>query len=151
MRTIIVILFLLLSVSAIADQSADIWAGNYSGLTQIERHLMDGKRLEFRGVRVVAHDELIDPNQADNKGRGNCLRMGKGAAPVDTQREPVHLHHMLQDNEGIIVEINDDDHRLFYKDLHHYRTVSEINRAKFDSWKRHYWKHRAGMLCHVYR
>lgn len=110
------------------------------GLSFIERQIL--KTAKYNG-KIVAQRKIFDPCKRDALGRTNVQRMLQGLAPIGYDGKPVELHHLKQENDGIIVEMLSSEHRGHYKELHRYKKISEINRDEFMKWKMQYWKTRA--------
>jgi hypothetical protein len=92
---------------------------------------------------IVVERQVFDPLAKDALGRTNIERMRLGLAPIGKDGKPVELHHLEQDANGIIVEVLSSEHKKYYKELHYHKTVSEIDRNRFNQWKKSYWKERA--------
>lgn len=102
-----------------------------------------GTKAGVAGREVVKRNQTFDPNVKDALGRTNTQRMRAGFAPIGRDGRPVELHHMGQKNDGLIVEITSVQHRANSADLHRHTNTSEINRQRFNEWKKEYWKKRA--------
>lgn len=78
----------------------------------------------------------------------NLVLMEKGNAPVGYDGKPVELHHMIQSENGGIIEISGSRHRTDHKVLHinTAEIPSGINRSGFDVLRTAYWKRRAEIL-----
>ncbi len=113
------------------------------GISYIEKQIL--KSAKFRKVngKIVAQRNIFDPYQRDALGRTNIERMKQGLAPIGYDGKPVELHHLKQEEDGIIVEMLSSEHKKFYKELHRYKQNSEINRMEFNKWRVNYWKERA--------
>ncbi len=97
-----------------------------------------GTVVRHNNIRVVQRNQLFLNNQ------NNINLMKQGKPPVGTDGEPIQLHHMKQQNKGVIVEVlAKDEHKKEYKRLHRYTNKSEIDRSKFNSFRIAYWKERA--------
>lgn len=89
----------------------------------------------------------------DKHGISNWKRMRKGLPPVDDSGKPFHLHHVIQEEPGPIVEISQAVHQRFYPVLHGLKAQGECFRhnlhfAKgFRGYKMRYWRMRAEE-CH---
>ena len=113
------------------------------GLSFIEQQILKTAKYKRVNGKIVAQRKIFDPCKRDALGRTNVQRMLQGLAPIGYDGKPVELHHLKQENDGIIVEMLSSEHRGNYKELHRYKRVSEINRDKFMKWKIQYWKTRA--------
>ncbi|MGW4116132.1 HNH/ENDO VII family nuclease [Actinosynnema sp. NPDC004786] len=131
-----------------ADVFGDVSRGGQTWLWECEKGPA-WKRVDFRGQRVYQRNALINPYYAspeDDYGRTNLKRMQQGLAPMGPDDRPLNLHHMLQTQDGPIVEITHSMHFGYYNVLHWKAGTaipSGIDRSAFDKWKREYWKHRA--------
>ncbi len=97
----------------------------------------------FREQRVYIHDELFDLDQIDDKGRTNRERMKSGLAPMDKSGKPIHIHHINQKPDGDLEEMLQTVHNRNTRELHSYRNQpSRIDRNRFNSYRRAYWKYR---------
>ncbi len=77
----------------------------------------------------------------------NLSRMENGRPPIGIDKEPIQLHHLKQQNGGVLIEmLAKDEHRKEYKMLHRYKNESEIDRNKFNAFRNSYWKVRARKL-----
>ncbi len=116
----------------------------FRSLSAFEKELIrGGTKARVAGRQVVKRNQTFDPNARDALGRTNTQRMREGFAPIGKDGRPVELHHMGQKNDGLIVEITSTQHRANSADLHRYRNKSEIDRQRFNEWKKEYWKKRA--------
>jgi len=114
------------------------------GISYIERELKDSSKIErVEGKIVAKRDITFKPCQKDSLGKTNLERMQKGLAPIGTDGKSIELHHLKQKNNGIIIEVTNDEHNKYSKTLHRYKDESEIDRREFEKWKRKYWRQRA--------
>jgi len=113
------------------------------GLSAIEKQILERATFKKVNGKIVAQRSIFDPCAKDSLGRTNLQRMLKGLAPIGYDGKPVELHHLKQENNGIIVEMLSTEHKQYYRDLHRYKKDSEINRIDFIKWKIQYWKLRA--------
>ena len=106
------------------------------------------KSVVFQATKVFQRDDLVDPSARDKSGRTNAQRMSKGLAPLGPDGKPVNLHHLIQSEEGSLAEVSDTFHKQYDRILHinPKTTPSGIDRKKFQSWKRGYWKQRVADL-----
>lgn len=86
--------------------------------------------------KVFVNKKIFKKTTKDALGRTNCQRMALGLAPIGIDGYPVTLHHLHQQNDGVLVEILDTEHRSKIKDLHSYKSRSEIDRTSFNNWKK---------------
>ena len=100
--------------------------------------LKDGTQIIFRNTKVIQRDHIF------NYTNKNKQLMINGQAPKGIDNQPVQLHHMQQNRRGTLVEVlAKDEHQAYSKHLHSDRTKSEIDRKKFNLFRRSYWKKRA--------
>ena len=106
--------------------------------------------MSFRGVTFYCDDSEVDPGRKDGQGRTNLARMERGLAPIGSDGLPMNLHHVLQSEEGPIMEISESVHTAGHKQLHinTHDIPSGINRLAFNVLKSAYWKRRAAFLNH---
>lgn len=106
----------------------------------------------FKGQKVQQSDDLFDPNQVSSwKEKGkvitgtNIERMESGRAPIGYDGKSVNLHHVDQTDTGGLIEISASEHQSRYSELHTNtgQVPSQVNRNKFNSWKKQYWPDRA--------
>lgn len=108
--------------------------------------------IEFNGNKVYQRNDLLDLNFVSSwKVNGktvtgtNLERMANGLAPIGSDGRTVNLHHMTQRQDGPIAEVTQKFHKENHSTIHaNTNTIpSGINRNKFESWKKQYWKNRA--------
>ena len=110
----------------------------------IEKELLkNAKYVEVYGKVVAKRNDIFDPYYRDALGRTNIERMKQGLAPIGVDGKSVELHHLKQEDDGIIVEVLSSEHKSYYKELHRYKSQSEIDREDFNRWKMRYWRKRA--------
>lgn len=105
--------------------------------------LKNAKFVSVNGKLVAKRNSTFYPYVRDAEGRTNIERMKEGLAPIGKDGLPVQLHHLKQQENGIIVELTATEHRNNYKVLHRYESISQIDRQTFDRWRKEYWKERA--------
>ena len=114
------------------------------GISDLEKDLLNNVRVQkIEGKLVAKRDYIFKPCQKDELNRTNKQRMEQGLAPLDKDGKPIELHHLKQKDNGIIIELTNEEHKKDSKTLHRYEKDSQINRVEFDKWKRKYWKNRA--------
>jgi RHS repeat-associated protein len=132
-----------------ADSAPQADAAKYSGQ---ERQYWTKDPIEFNGNKVYQRDDVFDPNVVSSwkvKGKTvtgtNIDRMADGLAPIGKDGRSVNLHHMIQSQNGPIAEVTQQFHKENHSIIHiNPNTIpSGINRSKFESWKKQYWKNRA--------
>lgn len=114
-------------------------------MTNSEMEIVNsGVKTNFAGNDFVKRDELFDPKKTDGAGRSNVERMRGGLAPLGKDGNPINLHHMKQQNNGVIVEASHTEHKNNSGSWHRYSRKSEIDREKFNYRTRPaYWKERS--------
>lgn len=116
-------------------------------ISNYEKSMIKSSQLKKTyGKRVGRRDKIIDKH----KQCGNitsCESMRIVNAPFDNKCNPIQLHHVAQEEDGIILELTSDEHSKNYSILHNHSKVSEIDRYKFEKWKKDYWKLRAIGIC----
>jgi len=118
-------------------------------ITKFEKMLVEsGHMKNVKGKRVAQRNQTFNKNSRDAKGRSNCERIIKGNAPIGHDGMPIQLHHMKQQNDGVIVELMATEHRQDFAVLHRYINTSEIDRKAWNTWRSSYWQERAKDICH---
>lgn len=114
-------------------------------MTNSEMEIINsGLKIKFAGNDFIKRDELFDPKETDGAGRSNVERMREGLAPLGKDGHPINLHHMKQQNNGVIVEASHTEHKNNSGSWHRYSRISEIDREKFNYRIRPaYWKERS--------
>ena len=100
------------------------------------------------GRRVYQRND-IDFNMTDRSGKTNLERMQEGHAPIGNDGKPVQLHHVIQEENGPVVEIREVTHREYNRVLHglvgdgrSFRNNPVLDR-QYRNFKSAYWKWRA--------
>jgi len=104
-------------------------------------------RTDFSGKRVYQRNDLIDPARRDATGRTSLQRMeDQGQPPIGPDGKPVVLHHLTQDDEGPMAEMEQTFHDNYRRVIHINTNTkgSNINRSAFRAWSKRYWRMRAG-------
>ena len=88
----------------------------------------------------------IDWEQKDQFGRTNAERAKQGLAPIDSNGQPLELHHIGQHNDSPLAELTMQEHRGKGNDtiLHDKSKESEIDRSSFGTERAEHWKERSG-------
>ncbi|WP_240328675.1 HNH/ENDO VII family nuclease [Helicobacter suis] len=108
-----------------------------------KKFLQESHFVVVRGKIVAQRSHVFDPNFKDGAGHTNIERMQRGNAPIAKDRKVLELHHLRQEEDGIIIELTSSEHRGHYKDLHDDKKPSEIDRKAWNQWRREYYKERA--------
>ncbi len=115
------------------------------------------------GRKVYQRNDLFKPDYIDPQtGLSNKQLMEAGQAPIGRDGRPVNLHHMTQDEPGVMAEVggrmHSDNDRILHMHSNQYdktwvgpdglrRSYSSappsMDRGPFNRWKREYWKERA--------
>ena len=87
----------------------------------------------------------IDWEQKDQFGRTNAERAKQGLAPIDSNGQPLELHHIGQHNDSPLAELTMQEHRGKGNDtiLHDKSKESEIDRPSFGTERAEHWKERS--------
>lgn len=105
--------------------------------------LKSGKKTTFNKQVVYQKDFQFNPCHKLSTGEINFERMQKGLAPIGNDGNPINLHHMKQQKDGLLVETTLSDHKKYNDLLHRYSRNSEIDRDVFNDYRKLYWKHRS--------
>ncbi len=101
---------------------------------------------------MYQRNDLFDPAQVSSwKDHGktvtgtNVERMASGRAPIGYDGKSINLHHLLQTQDGPIVEVSQSFHNKYYSTIHMNtgQSPSIIDRDAFKQWKSDYWMNRA--------
>lgn len=116
-------------------------------ISSLEKNILKNSKIKnVYNKHVAQRDNIID-NTVQCSGKTSCGSMKLGNAPFDKNCKVIQLHHVSQEEDGIIMEILFDEHSQNYSDLHNHTNMSEIQRSDFDKWRRQYWQKRATQLC----
>lgn len=77
-------------------------------------NLVKGYRItKFDGGKVIQNDGAFDPMQVDSMGRTNIERMARKPplAPIGKDGKSMELHHLLQTEDGGLIELTQTAHR----------------------------------------
>ena len=111
-------------------------------ITNYEKNIVNsGSNIQYKETKVIQRDFIF------KHSKYNLERMKRGQPPIGIDKEPIQLHHLKQQDNGILVEVlAKNEHKKEYKVLHRYKKESEINRTKFNAFRNSYWKERARRL-----
>ncbi len=117
---------------------------------------------DIEGRKVYQRDDIIDPNATDRFGRTNRQRMQKGLAPIGPDGKEINLHHVTQDEPGVMAELVSSQHQENDRLLHLYSNQYDkswrgpdgrrrpyasappsMDRTPFNAWKKSYWMTRS--------
>ena len=98
---------------------------------------LNGKAVLSRDIDFKAKFE-----KADGSFETNLDRMLDGRAPLDPTGKPYELHHVNQENDGVLAILTRKEHRGKgnYGTLHESGKSSEIIRDDFDEVREQFWK-----------
>ena len=65
----------------------------------------------FDGNKIIQNNRSFDLAQVDSAGRTNIERMNRGMAPIGKDGKAVELHHLLQTEDGGLIELTQTAHR----------------------------------------
>lgn len=107
-----------------------------------------GLRGEMVEGRACLVRDDIDLSITDDYGRTNLERMADGNAPLDAEGREYELHHVQQENDGILAELTASEHRGPGNDgvLHDRTGPSEIDREAFPEVRADHWRARAAEM-----
>ncbi|WP_165067967.1 HNH/ENDO VII family nuclease [Desulfovibrio sp. ZJ200] len=111
-----------------------------------KRIIKNSKVITYNGKTVSQRNHIIDKSKKCG-GVTSCDALGNGKPPFSKSCSPIQLHHILQEDDGHILELTQEEHTQNYSELHKHTNISEINRPEFDKWRRDYWKERSRQLC----
>jgi len=113
------------------------------GISSLEKTLLkDAKYISKSGKLIAQRNSTFFLHVKDALGRTNIERMKQGLPPIGKDEKPVELHHLKQQNNGMIIELTSREHNVNSKVLHSYKRDSEIDRRAFNIFKRKYWQER---------
>lgn len=121
-------------------------------MAKLQQDIYWSESIQFEGNKVYQRNDLFDPMQVSSWNRKgetitgtNIQRMAAGNAPIGYDGKSVQLHHLLQTQDGPIVEVSQTFHNNYYSTIHMNtgQLPSTINRGQFNSWTRKYWMNRA--------
>ncbi|GAA7461544.1 hypothetical protein ckin119_04510 [Helicobacter pylori] len=114
---------------------------------EIERQFLEESIFDIIGGKIVAkRNKIFDRNEKDGNNKSNLERMQDGNAPLCEDGMSMELHHLKQEDDGIVIELTSTEHKKYYKNLHLNNKESEINRNAFNTFRRNYYKKRAKEL-----
>ena len=93
---------------------------------------------DIGGKKALIRND-INWRQTDEFGRTNMQRIDKGLSPITKNGQTIELHHMNQKSNAPLAELTAAEH----KKMPHSIRESEIDRNKWQTEKKNYWKARA--------
>ncbi len=109
-------------------------------IEELEVYKKVGLRAEMINGKSALIKDNIDMKKVDNLGLTNLQRIKKGLAPWDPSGTEYQLHHIGQENDGTLAILTKEEHSKYYGILHGLKTSSEIDRTRFRSIKKKFWK-----------
>ncbi len=126
----------------ISDLDIDLSAYN-----EVERKFLEESSFDVIDGKIVAkRNKIFNAQEKDGNDKSNLERMQEGNAPLCKDGMSMELHHLKQEDEGIVIELTSTEHKKYYKDLHLNKKESEIKRNAFNVFRRNYYKKRAKEL-----
>lgn len=117
--------------------------------TQYEGSVTVGGVTRDVSRRVYQRDDIDFDYYHSKSKMTNLQRMQTGKAPIGTDGKPIHLHHILQQESGPMVEVREITHRENKRVLHgligpgmSFRNNPELNK-QYNNFRSAYWKWRA--------
>ncbi|WP_281189376.1 HNH/ENDO VII family nuclease [Vibrio diabolicus] len=111
-------------------------------INRLEKSFIEsGIKQTVLGKKVIQRDQVVQFNEE------NLALMFSGKAPLDDNGKKVNLHHLKQQESGVIVELSNYEHKVNDAVLHRHTDVSEIDRPEFDRFREKYWRERAESFC----
>lgn len=133
------------STTVLAAALKRLRVGNHSHYRSYTFFSVDPHSFQESQMVLQMHFDL---HKKDLKGRTNLERMQQGRSPLGADDKRINLHHINQE-DGLLAEMNQRTHKKFHGILH-FRTAkgtSRVDRRKFRSFRRAYWKHRATQVA----
>ena len=110
--------------------------------TRLMRGMLKNKDKTAHWDRHVYQDNKAFP--ASDK---NLCQMLKGRAPIGNDGKPINLHHIIGEEPGAMLEMQQSIHQKISKNLHFFIDKSFRNDKDaadhFEAFKKDYWKKRA--------
>lgn len=111
----------------------------------------------FDGGKVIQNDGAFDPMQVDSMGNTNMERMARKQplAPIGKDGKSMELHHLLQTEDGGLIELTQSAHRgkNAYSFWHNtdstFRSVVDHGK-EWTKFKQSYWKWRGSNSFSIY-
>ena len=107
--------------------------------------IKSAKIKKVAGRSVAQRDSII--NHGSCLLKSSCSEMKIGNAAFDKNCKKINLHHLLQETDGLILELTEEEHHSKYDEIHRHTEISEIDRQEFNKWKSSYWKNRYSEIC----
>lgn len=114
------------------------------GTNAVEKKILKSATFVKQGGVIVAKRSFIF-----RPTKENLARMRQGRAPVGIDGQPLDLHHLKQDKDGILVEMTHTEHRgKHYDDLHKCKpgmqcTTDVEHGNDWNALRQRYWRARA--------
>ena len=113
------------------------------GINAVEKKILKSAHFVKQGGVIVAKRSFIF-----RPTKENLARMSQGRAPLGIDGNPLELHHLKQDKDGILVEMTHTEHRVkHYNDLHQCRpgmqcTTDVEHGNDWNALRQKYWRSR---------
>lgn len=99
------------------------------------------------GDKTALIRDDIDWDAKDEKGRTNSMRIEAGLAPLDSNGDPIELHHVGQKADSPLAELTFPEHRGKGNDtIMHDKTIESETHGEGNNWdseRQAYWQNRA--------
>ena len=125
--------------NSIKKQSHQYKDNQLRRISKLEKNLINSKNPK----KIKIHNKTVIKRDIFSCTRDNKKLLLKGLAPLDEKGLKINLHHLKQQETGTIIELTSEEHSQNSKTLHRYTKKSEINRQKFNSFRKKYWKSRS--------
>ena len=101
----------------------------------------------FDGNKIIQNNRSFDLTQVDGAGRTNIDRMNRGMAPIGKDGKAVELHHLLQTEDGGLIELTQTAHRgkgtyAFWHNTDSFFTSVVDHGKSWTNFTKSYWKWR---------
>lgn len=116
-------------------------------ISDIEKVFIKNSKIRKGNGRQVAQRDDIISKYNKCSGTDSCSEMSRANAPFDKWCQRIQLHHLLQETDGLILELTELEHKTNSKVFHQHTNMSEVDRKEFQNWKRGYWRERYEKLC----
>lgn len=118
----------------------------FSGTVKVNGEVRDVSRKVYQRNDIDCF--RVDPTT----GLTNLERMLKGKPPIGNDGNPIQLHHVIQKENGPVVEIRETTHQEYYHTLHgligsggSFRNDPILNK-QYNNFRIVYWKWRAKQI-----
>ncbi len=99
-----------------SDLSASDLGIDLSVYNEIERQFLEESVFDVVDGKIVSkRNKIFDKNEKDGNNKSNLERMQEGNAPLCKDGMSMELHHLKQEDDGIIIELTSTEHKKYYK------------------------------------